>query len=141
MSNTAKNTNATPADVAAKAAESNGNADKLIAEAKLVENAKKTTVPAQGSSEDAKTGEPELTVIEGGKKSLKDQLVGVVEKVKAHKRAVITAGVLVGTAALAFAKYSAKKAAEEVIIKSDESDCRVDPDPTQLNIDTDGPAA
>jgi coenzyme F420-reducing hydrogenase gamma subunit len=108
MSN-AKNTNVTPADVVAKATE-----EKLI-----------TTVPAQAEEVDvdARTCEsqvdesPELTVIEGGKKSLKERLAVVTEKLKENKKVLITVGAAAGVAALAFAKYAKKKAEEALAVE------------------------
>jgi hypothetical protein len=98
-------------------AESNAAVDKLIAEANLIENAKKT-VPAQGEKNNTSDGsqKPELTVIEGEKKSFKERLTSVTEKLKENKKTVMAVGAAVGIVALTFAKY-AKKQAEEALVE------------------------
>lgn len=100
----AKNSNVTPADVAAKAAE-----EKLV-------------VPAQADPEETTAGEktaeetPELTVIEGGKKDLKtrvnDKFVGLAGLLGRHKKTLIAVGAAASVAAVAFAKYAKNKAEE-----------------------------
>ncbi|UOW93196.1 hypothetical protein SEA_TONYSTARCH_47 [Streptomyces phage TonyStarch] len=103
MSNN-KNAKVTAESVAAQAAE---------------ENLVVPTVPAQ--NEKVVTGEvieetaetPELEVVEGGKKSFKERLVGVTEKLKENKKVVAGVAVSVALAAVAFAKFAAKQTTEE----------------------------
>ncbi|QAY17167.1 hypothetical protein SEA_MADAMATO_49 [Streptomyces phage Madamato] len=108
MSNTAKNNKTTAESVVAQAAE-----EKLVT----------PTVPAQSenaSEPKVVTGEvveettetPELEVVEGGKKSLKERLESVTEKLKENKKVVAGVVVTVGLAAVAFAKFAAKQAVE-----------------------------
>lgn len=109
MSNNAK-TNVTPADVAAKAAEE-----------KLVE----PTVPAQAEGEktkvDADTTEtPKLTVLEGSKKSLKERLAAVTEKVKENKKAFVAIGIASAAATVAIAKIAAKRSLEKETFSAEE---------------------
>lgn len=117
MSN-AKNSNVTPADVAAKAAE-----EKLV-----------TTVPAQAEGEqtveEPKTGEqePKLTVVEGGKKSLKERLAEVAKTAKDNRKVLVGVGATIGAAALLFVKY-AKRKAEEALVEAAESDEVADDQP------------
>jgi hypothetical protein len=90
----------TPKDVAEMAAE-----DKLV-----------TTVPAQAEGEKSKVSEPQDSGSgeKNVKKSLKDRLTVVTEKLKANKKVVIAVGAAVGVATIAFVKY-AKKQAEAAI--------------------------
>jgi NAD-dependent SIR2 family protein deacetylase len=100
------------------AAESTSNVDKLLDEAGV-----KKTVPAQTKDEKATPLEgqkPELTVIEGEKKTLKERLASVSEKLKENKKAVIAVGAAVGVAALAFVKYAKKQAEEALVEVTDE---------------------
>jgi hypothetical protein len=103
-----KNTNAvTPADVAAMAEEKNA------------------TVPAQATPEVTTDSEtPDLTVIDGGKKSLKERLSSLAVKVKANKNAFIAVGAVAAVAAVAVVKF-VKQQAEEVILESVGSDDEV----------------
>lgn len=122
MSN-AKNSNVTPADVAAKAAE-----EKLV-----------TTVPAQAEGEqdgpqvtDKKSDQteaPELTVVEGGKKSLKERLAEVAKTAKDNRKVLVGVGATIGAATLLFVKY-AKRKAEEALVEAAESDEVADDQPT-----------
>lgn len=92
-----KNTNVTPADVAAKAAE-----EKLV-----------TTVPAQGNSDEAKTGDQEGNITTGEtnqKSAFAQRLSSLTEKLKANKKVVIAVGAAVGVSTLAFVKYAKAKA-------------------------------
>lgn len=101
MSNNSKNT-VTPADVAAKAVE-----DKLVTE----------TVPAQpkGDQETVVVEEQvELTIVEGEKKTFKERLAVVTEKLKENKKALIAVGATAGVAAIAFLQYAKNKAAEVI---------------------------
>lgn len=113
------------------------NAAAKTTAADLVEQAveEKLVVPAQAEGEakdveettaaDTETNEngPELKVIEGGKKSLKERLAGVTEKLKKNQKALIAVGAAASVAALAFAKY-AKKKAEEALVEE-----QVEPEP------------
>jgi hypothetical protein len=111
MSNN-KNTKVTAESVAAQAAEEN------------------LVVPAQSekASEleviEETTEAPELEVIEGGKKSFKERLVSVTEKLKENKKVVAGVAVSVALAAVAFAKFAAKQADEETL-SEDEVDLQV----------------
>lgn len=120
MSN-AKNASVTPADVVAKATE-----EKLVVPAQA-EGEKTDATPE--STEEQNTGEAEkLTVVDGGKKSLKERLAAVTEKLKENKKAVLAVGAAASVAALAFAKY-AKKKAEEALVVDEETvaeDCPVE---------------
>jgi coenzyme F420-reducing hydrogenase gamma subunit len=91
--------------------------------ADLVDQAveEKLVVPAQAEGEAkveetgnaAETTEtPELKVIEGGKKSLKERLSEVTGHLKKNQKALIAVGAAASVAALAFAKYAKKKAEE-----------------------------
>lgn len=109
MSNN-KNAKVTAESVAAQAAE---------------ENLVVPTVPAQNekASEaqvvEGTTEAPELEVVEGGKKSFKERLVGVTEKLKENKKVVAGVTVSVALAAVAFAKFAAKQAVEEEPTETD----------------------
>lgn len=89
--------NVTPADVAAKAAE-----EKLV------------TVPAQAEGEKSEET-PDLTVLEGGKKSLKERLASVGEKLKANKNALVALGAVAAVATVAVVKYVKQRAEETVL--------------------------
>jgi hypothetical protein len=125
MSNPSKNIK----DVHAAGAESNSHVDALIAEANLVG---KASVPAQGSEvtdqSDEKTGEketPDLAVVEGDKKSLKERLAAVTEQVKKNKKAVAATVAVVGVATLAVVKY-VKKQAEQIVVEEPTDDENAD---------------
>ncbi len=121
MANTQKSS-VTPADVAAKAAE-----EKLV-------------VPQQGEKVteekvEVTTEEPALTVIEGGKKSLKERAKALAEKVEKNKKAVIAVGIAAAAAGVAVAKIIAKRSlekelaqTEETVVKFDEDGHMIDPD-------------
>lgn len=109
--NTTKKT-VTPADVVAKAAEEN-----LVSVPAQAEGEKKVVEPtdvqkADDSGDDQ--SEPKLTLIEGGKRTLKNKLSGVVSKAAQHKKALLVTVGLVGAVTYAVVK-NAKKAAAEVL--------------------------
>jgi hypothetical protein len=79
------------------------------------------TVPAQAEPETVTEGEksnpaeeqnsgPELSVVEGGKKSAKEKLTAVFAKAKEKKNALILLGVVTGAVAVAIAKAAKKQA-------------------------------
>ncbi|QEQ93542.1 hypothetical protein SEA_GIRLPOWER_43 [Streptomyces phage GirlPower] len=106
MSNN-KNAKVTAESVAAQAAEEN-----LVVPSVPAQNEKASEPKVVDVVEE--TGEDvELEVIEGGKKSLKERLVGVTEKLKENKKVVAGVAVSVALAAVAFAKFAAKQTAEE----------------------------
>jgi len=102
MANNSK-TNATPADVAAKAAE-----EKLVVPAQGEKTTQETVVEEKVET----TEEPTLTVIDGGKKSLKDRLTALAKKVEENKKTVIAVGLAVAAATVAVAKVAAKRSLE-----------------------------
>lgn len=97
-----KNTTKTaPADVAAKAVE-----EKLVVPAQAEGEQDGPKEPLSGEKD-----APELSVIEGGKKTLKERFAQVAEKVKANKKNVaIAVGAAASVATLAFVQYAKKKA-------------------------------
>lgn len=110
MANNSK-TNVTPADVAAQAAE-----EKLV-------------VPAQGEKVTEETvveekvevaEEPALTVIEGGKKSLKERMTALAEKVEKNKKAFIAVGIAAAAATVAVAKVVAKRSLEKELAQAED---------------------
>lgn len=108
----AKNSNVTPQDVAAKAAE-----EKLVVPAQAEE-------PKTGDAQaDPKSdGTPELEVIEGGKKSLKERLAELkAKKLHTNKKIVLSVAATIGVATLAFIKY-AKRKAEESLVEDESGD-------------------
>lgn len=104
------NSKITPADVAAKAVEEN-----------LV-----TTVPSQNDGEKKVATEetPELTVVEGEKKTFKERVAELREKLKENKKAVIAVGAAAGIAGIAFVKYAKKRAEEqlEMVVSEEDAD-------------------
>jgi hypothetical protein len=102
----------TPADVAAKAAE-----EKLVVPAQGDQSAVEITaegVTAVDEQANTDKDAPEtLTLLEGGKKSLKERATKLVAKAKERKKALIGTVAVVGVAAYAGVKILAKKAAEE----------------------------
>lgn len=125
MSNN-KNTKVTAESVAAQAAEEN-----LVVPSVPAQN-EKVSEPKVVTSEvvEEATETPELEVIEGGKKSFKERLVGVTEKLKENKKVVAGVAVSVALAAVAFAKFAAKQAVEaeptetdpEIIAEAEQDD-------------------
>jgi hypothetical protein len=114
VSNTAKNTTAT--DVKTAGRESNENVDKLISEANLVDNAKKT-VPAQGESTDSITEDTTATdgEVDNSKKSAKDRLKALVQKAKNNRQFFLgVATGVVGTSIMAMV-MAAKEKVEDVV--------------------------
>ncbi|QEQ94660.1 hypothetical protein SEA_SOSHI_47 [Streptomyces phage Soshi] len=129
MSNN-KNTKVTAESVAAQAAEENLVVPSVPAQS---EKATETKVVTGEVVEEA-IETPELEVIEGGKKSFKERLVGVTEKLKENKKVVAGVAVSVALAAVAFAKFAAKQAVEETeedvesqFVYDDELNPAVDP--------------
>lgn len=106
MSNTAKKI--TPADVVAKAEE-----EKLVVPAQ-----KNVEITDEGvtvvEEQDGDQSEPKLTLIEGGKRTLKNKLGGVITKAGQHKKALLGTIAVVGTITLVAVKY-AKNKAEEIL--------------------------
>jgi len=122
MSNN-KNVKVTAESVAAQAAE-----EKLVVPAQ----SEKKALETQSVEETPEA--PELEVVEGGKKSFKERLVGVTEKLKENKKVVAGVAVSVALAAVAFAKFAAKQAVEETeedvesqFVYDDELNSAVDP--------------
>ncbi|QPX71435.1 hypothetical protein SscP1EGY_37 [Streptomyces phage SscP1EGY] len=126
MANNSK-TNVTAADVAAKAAE-----EKLVVPAQGEKVTEETVVEEKIEV----TEEPELTVIEGGKKTLKERAKALAEKVKANQKTVVAVGIAAAAATVAVAKVVAKRSVEkeltqaenETAIKFDENGHMIDPD-------------
>lgn len=112
MSNTAKKV--TPADVVAKAEE-----EKLVVPAQKVVEITDEGVTVVEEQDDPKCdqSEPKLTLIEGGKRTLKNKLGGVIAKAGQHKKALLGTIAVVGTVTLVAVKY-AKNKAEEVLDES-----------------------
>lgn len=124
MANTEKKT-ATVNDVVAEATK-----DKLVAES--VPAQKKETVEEKVEVKvEESTEDPKLTVIEGGKKSLKDRLADLGKKAKENKNIVIAVGATIVATSIAVAKVSAKKALEKEeakgLVYDDEQNPPVDP--------------
>lgn len=102
-----KNTTTTAADLAAQAAE-----DGLVTDEKDT----KKTVPAQATAEtqSEKTDGSDDALV-GTKKSLKERLASVTEKLKANKKAnkkalLVVSAAAVGMTTVAFVKYAKKQA-------------------------------
>jgi hypothetical protein len=112
MANNSK-TNATPADVAAKAAE-----EKLVVPSQNEGEKTKGDVVVEETIE-VTAESPELTVIDGGKKTLKDRLKSLTEKVEANKKPVIALGIAVAAATVAFAKVAAKRSLEKELVEAE----------------------
>lgn len=109
----AKNTNVTPADVAAKAAE-----EKLVVPAQAEGEQDGPQVTDEKSDQ---TEAPELTVVVGGKKSLKERLAEVTQKAKDNRKILVGVGATVGAATLLFVKYAKRKAEEALVEIVDEA--------------------
>lgn len=105
----------------------NTNAKVVTAESVVAQAVEeKLVVPSQPEGEKADTVEdvptaeekPELEVIEGGKKTLKERVTLVTDKLKENKKVLMAVGAGAGTAlvvgVISFAKFAAKKAAETV---------------------------
>lgn len=109
--------NVTPETVAAQAAE-----EKLVVPSQP-EGEEKTAKGAQATEaqepQEEKGGEPELTVIEGGKKSLKERLTAVAKKVEENKKAFIAVGIAAAAATVAVAKVVAKRSLEKELAKAE----------------------
>ncbi|QAY16259.1 hypothetical protein SEA_ICEWARRIOR_47 [Streptomyces phage IceWarrior] len=114
MSNNKNAAKVTAESVAAQAAEEN-----LVVPTQKNENSDKPVEVVEETTEVV-----ELEVVEGDKKSFKERLVGVTEKLKENKKVVAGVAVSVALAAVAFAKFSAKQAAEETL-SEDEADLQV----------------
>jgi len=113
MANNSK-TNVTPADVAAQAAE-----EKLVVPAQGEKVAEETVVEEKV---EVTTEEPELTVIEGGKKSLKDRVTALAKKVEKNKKAFIAVGIAAAAATVAVAKVVAKRSVEKELAQAETPD-------------------
>lgn len=108
------------------------NTEKVTAEsvvAKAAEEKLVTSVPAQSEKSvvegkvvesSPETETPELTVIEGDKKPLKDRVVETARKLAKDKNVILGAAAIVGTATLVFVKYAKKKAEEALVVVVDE---------------------
>lgn len=110
----ANNSKVTPADVAAQAAE-----EKLIVPAQGEKVTEETVVEEQV---EVTTEEPALTVIEGGKKSLKERAKALAEKVEKNKKAFIAVGIAAAAATVAVAKVVAKRSLEKELAQAEERD-------------------
>lgn len=118
MSNNKNAAKVTAESVAAQAAEEN-----LVVPTQKNENSDK---PVEVVEETTETTE----VVEGDKKSFKERLVGVTEKLKENKKVVAGVAVSVALAAVAFAKFAAKQAVEaeptetdpEIIAEAEQDD-------------------
>lgn len=113
--------------------------------ADLVDQAveEKLVVPAQAEGEAkveetenaAETTEaPELKVIEGGKKSLKERLSEATGHLKKNQKVLIAVGAAASIAALTFAKYAKKKAEEALELE------QVEPEPFKVTHETESVA-
>lgn len=120
MANNSK-TNVTPADVAAQAAE-----EKLVEKTVPTQpQGEKTevTVEAKAVSPEAeKDDKPELTVLDGGKKSLKERVKALAEKVEKNKKTVIAVGIAAAAATVAVAKVVAKRSVEKELAQAKAKD-------------------
>ncbi|WPJ30791.1 hypothetical protein [Streptomyces phage Psst4] len=123
MSNN-KNTKVTAESVAAQAAEENLVVPTVPAQNEKASEGQTTPSRVVDAPVKGDTEAPELEVVEGGKKSLKERLVGVTEKLKENKKVVAGVAVSVALAAVAFAKFAAKQAVEETL-SEDEADLQV----------------
>ncbi|AOZ64913.1 hypothetical protein SEA_MAYA_48 [Streptomyces phage Maya] len=103
MSNNKNAAKVTAESVAAQAAEEN-----LVVPTQKNENSDKPVEVVEETTEVV-----ELEVVEGDKKSFKERLVGVTEKLKENKKVVAGVAVSVALAAVAFAKFAAKQTTEE----------------------------
>lgn len=125
MTNTAK---PSAADSKKQGEESNAAVDNLIAEAGLSNGSPKSAkVPPQSegekSSGDAKSDEsPDLTVIDGGKKSIKERATELSAKIKANKKALTATIAVVGAATVIVIKYATKKAQLTLVETVNEDD-------------------
>lgn len=115
MANNSKS-NVTAADVAAQAAEEN-----LVVPTQA--EGEKTAKQQEPVVEAAKDGEePTLTVIEGGKKSLKERLTAVAKKVEENKKAFVAVGIAAAAASVAIAKVVAKRSLEKELAQAENED-------------------
>lgn len=120
MSNNKNAAKVTAESVAAQAAEEN-----LVVPTQKNENSDKPVEVVEETTEVV-----ELEVVEGDKKSFKERLVGVTEKLKENKKVVAGVAVSVALAAVAFAKFAAKQAVEaeptetdpEIIAEAEQDD-------------------
>lgn len=107
--------------------------------ADLVDQAveEKLVVPAQAEGEakiEETTEAPELKVIEGGKKSLKERLSEATGHLKKNQKVLIAVGAAASIAALTFAKYAKKKAEEALELE------QVEPEPFKVTHETESVA-
>lgn len=126
MANNAKN-NVTAADVVAQAAE-----EKLVEKTVPAQSEKTESVTEEVTVTTTETESPELTVLEGGKKTFKERLTALAKKVEENKKLVVAVGVAAAAATVAIAKIAAKKslekeAAKEELEYDDELNPAVDP--------------
>jgi hypothetical protein len=108
--NTAKKT--TPADVVAQATE-----EKLVVPAQQTVEVSDESVTVIKSDEQEDTDVVGLTLIEGGKQSLKNKFSGLVTKAGQHKKALLGTVAVIGVITFTAVKY-AKKQVEEVLDES-----------------------
>lgn len=109
MANNSKST-VTPADVAAQAAE-----EKIV----VPSQGEKVTEETVVEEKIEVTEEPELTVIEGGKKTLKERLTALAKKVEENKKTVVAVGIAAAAATVAVAKVVAKRSLEKELTKAE----------------------
>jgi cob(I)alamin adenosyltransferase len=113
MANNSKN-NVTAADVVAEASK-----DRLIAEAVPAQGEKKTVTEEVKVTVEETTEDPKLTIIEGGKKSLKERAKALAEKVEKNKKAFIAVGIAAAAATVAVAKVVAKRSLEKELAQAE----------------------
>jgi hypothetical protein len=104
--------------------EKNITADDVVAEAKNQGLINDATIPAQGNesghNEDSNE-QPELTVIEGGKKTLKDRLKSTIKTVKDNKKPILITLGVIGAVTFTAVKFAAKTVVEEIVENADEN--------------------
>ncbi|WPJ30658.1 hypothetical protein [Streptomyces phage Psst1] len=133
MSQNAKNTKVTAADVAALAAEEKLVTPTVPAQSEQVSEAK--VVAGEVVEDGPVTEGPELELVEGGKKTFKERVAYVTEKLKENKKIVAGVTVSVALAAVAFAKFAAKQAVEAAPVDEDEAILEVVTGENQENVE------
>jgi len=122
MSNAKK---VTPADVAAQAAD-----EKLVVPAQGAESSVEITPEGVGPVDEQNNADKDasetLTLLEGGKKSLKERFTKVSAKAKEHKKALIGTVAVVGAAAFVAVKALKKQVLEETTIEQVEPELIVE---------------
>lgn len=116
MANNSK-TNVTAADVVAQAAEEN-LVEKTVPTQDKGEKTEVTVNAKAVSPETEKDDKPELTVLDGGKKSFKERMTALAKKVEENKKVFVAVGIAAAAATVAVAKVVAKRSLEKEAVKA-----------------------